>query len=451
MSSNVEEKVRTARRASVVLASVKTEKKNSALERMAEALDRGRDRILRANNEDLLAAKQMVEREEIKPSLLQRLEITDYKIDQMIDGILDVRDLPDPLGKVTRAIELDDGLDLYQVTSPIGLIGVIFESRPDVIPQIMSLCLKTGNATIFKGGSEAARSNRILFDVLVEAIESVPGIPKGAFQLMETRQEVDSILAMDGYIDLLIPRGSNQFVRYIQENTRIPVLGHTSGICHAYVDAEADIDVAKKVVLDSKIQYPAACNAIETLLVHSAIAEKFLPEVTELFVRAGVELRCDDWSREFLSQKGFGEKIKEATEEDWETEYNDLIISVKMVDSIDEAIEHINLYGSHHTDTIITKSPDSMRKFQALVDSSSVMINCSTRFADGYRYGKGAEIGISTLKVHARGPVGMEGLLIYKYVLIGRGQIVAEYSGKGAKPFTHRPIELRFPLADRDD
>lgn len=451
MCSSVKEKVRIAKKASIALASTKAEEKNSALEKMAEALNSERDLILQANKEDLVVAKQMVERGEIKPSLLQRLEITDYKIDQMIDGILDVRDLPDPVGKVTNAIELDNGLELYQVTSPIGLIGVIFESRPDVIPQIMSLCLKTGNATIFKGGSEAAHSNHMLFNILVRAIESVPGIPKGAFHLMETRQDVDSILAMDGYIDLFIPRGSNQFVKYIQENTRIPVLGHTSGICHAYVDDSADIEMASRVVLDSKVQYPAACNAIETLLVHSAIAEKFLPKMAELFVQTGVEIRCDDRSRKLLSRKGFGERIKEATEEDWGTEYNDLIISVKVVDSIDEAIEHINLYGSHHTDTIITESTDSMRKFQSLVDSSSVMINCSTRFADGYRYGKGAEIGISTLKIHARGPVGMEGLLIYKYILLGNGQIVADYSGKNAKSFTHRHIEMRFPLDDRDD
>jgi len=451
MGMDMEERVRMAKQASIVLASIGTESKNLALQRMADALHVSRKEILHANQEDMSQAQRMVEKGELKSSLVQRLALNDDKITGMIEGILDVKGLEDPVGRTLSAIELDKGLELYQVSCPIGLIGVIFESRPDVIPQIMSLCLKSGNATLFKGGSEAVNSNRTLFRMLVEAVESIPDMPKGAFQLMETREEVSSILSMDQYIDLLVPRGSNQFVSYIQENTKIPVLGHTSGICHAFVDEGSEMEMAVRVVLDSKTQYAAACNSIETLLVHSAIAEDFLPLIGRHFLDAGVEMRCDSRSMNLLASTGLSGSLMEATAEDWSTEYNDRIISVKIVDSVDEAIDHINRYGSHHTDTIITGRPESMRGFQSLVDSSSVMINCSTRFADGYRYGKGAEIGISTHKVHSRGPVGMEGLLIYKYVLVGSGQVVADYSGRGAKNFTHRRLGRELPSGEKNE
>jgi glutamate-5-semialdehyde dehydrogenase len=373
--------------------------------------------------------------------------VDDLKIDEMIAGIKDVIMFEDPVGKTLSALELDSGLELYQVSCPIGLIGVIFESRPDVVPQIMSLCLKSGNATIFKGGSEAVYSNRAIFDVLVNAIESTEGMPKGAFALMETREEVNEMLKLDEYINLIIPRGSNEFVKYIQDNTKIPVLGHSSGICHVYVDSEADLTRAYDVCYDAKVQYPAVCNAMETLLVHKDIAETFLPEIGKRYNEAGVELRCDERSFELLSNMGFLKAVLHATEDDWRTEYNDFILSIKIVDSLDEGINHINKYSSHHTDAIVTEDKRNAGKFIDLVDSSSVMWNASTRFSDGYRYGKGAEVGISTNKIHARGPVGMEGLLIYKYVLLGKGHKVADYVGKNARKYTHK--KLNVSLAEK--
>jgi glutamate-5-semialdehyde dehydrogenase len=308
----------------------------------------------------------------------------------------------------------------------------------------MSLCLKSGNATIFKGGSEAAHSNRAIFDELVNAIENTDGMPHGAFALMETREEVNEMLKLDDYINLIIPRGSNEFVKYIQDNTRIPVLGHSSGICHVYVDKEADMEKAIDVSYDSKVQYPAVCNAMETLLVHAGIAGEFLPEIGQKYNASGVELRCDERSFDILKGIGFLKAIIHAKEEDWKTEYNDLILSIKIVDSIEEAIEHINKYGSHHTDAIITENKITASRFIDLVDSSSVMWNASTRFADGFRYGKGAEVGIRTNKIHARGPVGMEGLLIYKYALVGNGHKVADYVGKNARKYTHKKLKASF-------
>jgi glutamate-5-semialdehyde dehydrogenase len=307
----------------------------------------------------------------------------------------------------------------------------------------MSLCLKSGNATIFKGGSEAKESNRTIFEILVRAIESTEGMPEGAFQLMETREEIMDLLSLDAFVDLLIPRGSNEFVKFIQDNTKIPVLGHTSGICHIYVDEYADLDTAWKVCFDAKVQYPAVCNAIETLLVNRKIADAFLPEMAGMYIGAEVELRCDADSYALLAKEEIS-PLSKATEEDWSLEYNDLILSIKLVDTIKEAIDHINTFGSHHTDGIITEDASRRKEFIGLVDSASVMVNASTRFADGYRYGKGAEVGISTNKIHSRGPVGMEGLLIYKYILMGKGQVVADYVGDKAKPYTHRKLDLKF-------
>ncbi|MFP4170888.1 MAG: glutamate-5-semialdehyde dehydrogenase [Methanomassiliicoccales archaeon] len=438
--SEIGERVMRAKMASVELADRPTEVKNRALRAMADALDRERESILETNAEDVRRGEKMVERGELSRSLLQRLRISDGKIDTMIDGIQDVIALEDPVGRTLSTVELDHGLILYQVSAPIGLIGVIFESRPDVIPQIMSLCLKSGNATVFKGGSEAGGSNRLLFDILSGAASSVEDMPREAFQLMETREEVDSILDLDQHIDLLIPRGSNRFVRQIQERTRIPVLGHTSGICHAYLDETADRERALRVCVDSKVQYPAACNSIETLLVHQGALE-ILDELARTYLGEGVELRCDPRSLEYLSSLDLEAG---AMEEDWSTEYSDLVLSVKVVDSMEEAIDHINHYGSHHTDVVVAEDQRRARRFTSLVDSASVMVNASTRFADGYRYGMGAEVGISTNKVHARGPVGMDGLMIYKYILQGEGQTVAEYSGKEGRSFTHRRLDLEF-------
>ncbi|WP_340820528.1 glutamate-5-semialdehyde dehydrogenase [Methanolobus sp. WCC4] len=440
MVTEIEEKVIEAKKASIILASVSTDTKNKALEAMAQALDNNRDKILEANQKDVETAEKLKRKGELSQALVDRLKVSDSKISGMIDGIRDVIDLEDPVGKTIDALELDKGLELYQVSCPIGLIGVIFEARPDVVPQVMSLCLKSGNSTVFKGGSEALNSNRMIFDLLNEAAESVNGMPKGAFQLMETREEVNDILSMDAYIDLLIPRGSNAFVKYMQDNTKIPVLGHADGICHVYVDDEADLSKAYEVCFDSKVQYPAVCNAMETLLINRSIANKFLPKMARMYDEAGVEMRCDEGSFKILEEIDFLKSILRATEDDWKTEYNDLTLSIKIVESMEEAIEHINHYGSHHTDGIITENELKKKKFTDLIDSSSVMLNASTRFADGFRYGKGAEVGISTNKIHARGPVGMEGLLIYKYILVGNGDKVADYAGPDAKKFTHRKL-----------
>ncbi|MDG6244830.1 MAG: glutamate-5-semialdehyde dehydrogenase [Methanolobus sp.] len=443
MVMEIEEKVIEAKKASIILASVNTESKNAALEAMAQALENNREKILEANRKDVETAEKLKRKGELSQALVDRLKVTDSKISGMIDGIRDVISLEDPVGETIDALELDQGLELYQVSCPIGLIGVIFEARPDVVPQVMSLCLKSGNATIFKGGSEALNSNRVIFDLLNQAAGSVKDIPSGAFQLMETREEVNDILSMDAYIDLLIPRGSNAFVKYIQNNTKIPVLGHSDGICHVYVDEEADLSKAYDVCFDSKVQYPAVCNAMETLLINVRIADRFLPKMASMYDEAGVEMRCDDSSFKILEQIDFIKSVGRATDDDWRTEYNDLILSIKIVDSIEEAIEHINNYGSHHTDCIITENNMKKKRFTYLVDSASVMLNASTRFADGFRYGKGAEVGISTNKIHARGPVGMEGLLIYKYILVGNGDKVADYAGSEARKYTHRKLNKK--------
>ncbi|NLU45653.1 MAG: glutamate-5-semialdehyde dehydrogenase [Euryarchaeota archaeon] len=433
--------IRDAKRAALELAVAETSVKDRALELMADALDAHRDAILAANAEDMIAAEDMMARGEITGSMVKRLKVDDDKISGMIDGVRDVRGLDDPVGETMSSLELDDGLMLYQVRCPIGLIGTIFESRPDVVPQILALSLKSGNAVAFKGGSEAHNSIRVLFDVLTEAAAAA-GIPREAFVLMESREDIASILSLDGFIDLLIPRGSNEFVSYIQNNTRIPVLGHASGICHVYVDAYADIDLALAVALDSKIQYTAVCNAAETLLVDAAIADAFLPRMAALFAENGVEMRVDERAAGIL--EGFA--VVPAAEEDWDAEYGDLVIAIKVVDSPEEAMDFINAHGSHHTDAIITADRDRQAAFAKRVDSADVFINASTRFADGYRFGKGAEVGISTNKIHTRGPVGMEGLMIYKYILVGTGQVVKDYVGRDARRFKHTPSDRDFGL-----
>ncbi|MFT0899134.1 glutamate-5-semialdehyde dehydrogenase [Candidatus Methanoprimaticola sp. MG2] len=438
MMTDIIAEVKAAKTASILLSSVPTSRKDAALDAMANALDAAREDILRANAIDLEKGRRLVDSGEISASMYKRLAIDDSKIDGMIAGIRDVMSLGDPVGEVMSALDLDDGLTLYQIRCPIGMLGVIFESRPDVVPQIMSLCLKSGNGVAFKGGREASESIRTLFAILRDAASSA-GIPAESFVLMESRDDINAILGLHDYIDLLIPRGSNDFVRYIQENTRIPVLGHAAGICHVYVDGDADLDMACSVVLDSKIQYPAVCNAAETLLVDSRVAGDFLPRMASLFEEKGVEMRGDPRTLEIIS-------VKEAREEDWDTEYGDLTISIRIVDSIEEAIGFINSHGSHHTDAIVTRDMSRASRFVAGVDSADVFVNASTRFADGFRYGKGAEVGISTNKIHARGPVGMEGLMIYKYVLIGNGQVVRDYAGPGAKGFKHVPSSEIYPF-----
>ena len=351
----------------------------------------------------------------------------------MVKGIEDLISFPEPVGRTLAATELDAGLELYKVSCPIGVIGVIFESRPDALVQISALCLKSGNAVLLKGGSEAVRTNKILAEIITAASVQA-GVPAGWLGLLETRQDVKEMLACDNYIDLIIPRGSNAFVRYIMENTTIPVLGHADGICHVYVDAEADPEMAVKVVVDAKCQYVAVCNALETLLVDKAIALRFLPELAVALAAKNVEIRGCAVTAGII-------EVKPAVEEDWATEYLDYILSIKVVSGLEEAITHINRYGSGHTDAIVTADPAKAARFLNYVDSGNVFWNCSTRLSDGYKYGLGAEVGISTNKIHARGPVGIEGLLIYKWKLIGSGNTAADYTGAGGKKFIHRKID----------
>jgi len=425
----ITETTAAAKSASIRLAAVKTDVKNGALAEIAKALKRRIADIISANQHDLAAAQK----NNLAAPLLKRLKFDESKIADIVAGIESLIKLDDPVGKTITATELDDGLELYKVSCPIGVIGVIFESRPDALVQISTLCLKSGNAVLLKGGSEAANTNRILADVISRAGKSA-GIPKGWLGLLETRADVAKMLAMDEYIDLIVPRGSNEFVRHIMNNTNIPVLGHADGICHVYIDGDADLDMAVKLAVDSKCQYVAVCNAAETMLVDEKIAQTFLPKAKAALEQKNVQLRGCSKTVSIID-------AKPATEQDWSTEYLDYVIAVKVVAGLDEAIEHINKYGSGHTDTIVTADKKRATKFMDLVDSANVFFNCSTRFSDGFRYGLGAEVGISTNKIHARGPVGLEGLVIYKWKLFGTGQIVADYSGSDAKKFTHKNLK----------
>ena len=431
---NTAEIAGAAKSASIRLAGVKTDVKNKALAEIAKALKKKSNEIVSANKEDLAAAEE----NNLAGPLLKRLKFDEGKIADVCAGIESLIKLDNPVGKTLSATELDKGLELYKVSCPIGVVGVIFESRPDALVQISTLCLKSGNAVLLKGGSEAVRTNRILADVIAEASVRA-GLPGGWIQLLETRQDVAEMLALDEFIDLIIPRGSNEFVRYIMDNTNIAVLGHAEGICHVYVDGEADVEMAVSIAVDAKCQYVAVCNAAETLLVDERIASAYLPKVKEALEEKGVELRGCEKTKEIIA-------VSPATEKDWETEYLDLILSVKVVNGVDEAIEHINKYGSGHTDAIVTSDKAKACKFLELVDSANVFWNASTRFSDGYRYGLGAEVGISTNKIHSRGPVGLDGLVIYKWKLVGCGQIVADYTGSGAKKFRHKKLGKDCPI-----
>jgi glutamate-5-semialdehyde dehydrogenase len=396
------------------------------LEAIASNLDRSRAAILQANHQDVVDA----EAGGLSKPLLSRLLLDERKIDHIIAGVRNVALLPDPVGRRTGAIELDENLVLSRVTVPIGLIGVIFESRPDALVQIGSLCLKSGNAAILKGGSEALRSNILLHSVMKDSLDHTHDDFADALQLVHTREDISELLKLDQWVDLVIPRGSSDLVRHIMDNTRIPVLGHAEGVCHIYVDRGADIDMALDIVYDSKCQYPAVCNALETLLVHEELARTFLPDLQRRL--EGVELKGDEKTGEVI-------RVTSARQEDWRKEYNDLVLSVKVVASADEAVAHINRFGSHHTDGIVTANPETAESFLRRVDSASVLWNCSTRFADGFRFGLGAEVGIATGKIHARGPVGLEGLTTHKYELRGGGHTVAPYA-EGLKSFTHRKL-----------
>ncbi|ACV11547.1 gamma-glutamyl phosphate reductase [Halorhabdus utahensis DSM 12940] len=437
--TDTESKVEAAEAAALELANVSDADRRAALEAIATAIDDHREEVIAVNDEDVEAGEELLEAGEYTQALVDRLKLDDAKMDSIVEMVESVAAMDDPLGETLEARHLDDDLDLYKVAVPIGVIGTVFESRPDALVQIAALALKSGNAVILKGGSEASESNRELFEIIREAAQDVEAIPEGWVQLIEAREAVDTVLEMDEYIDLLMPRGSSAFVSYVQENTQIPVLGHTEGVCHVYVDSEADLDEAVEVAYDAKVQYTAVCNAVETLLVHDDVAEEFLPTMADRYAEADVELRGDDRTREILADSGLD--VLEATEEDWRTEYGDLILSIKVVDSLVDAIDHVNTNGSKHTESILTEDDAKARKFMTGVDAASVFHNASTRFADGYRYGLGAEVGISTGKIHARGPVGLEGLTTYKYYLEGDGHLVASYAGEDAIPFSHEDFD----------
>ncbi|MEX0271603.1 glutamate-5-semialdehyde dehydrogenase [Leptolyngbyaceae cyanobacterium UHCC 1019] len=404
------------------------EARNQALEAIAQSLEAAIPEILAANAVDCEGAQA----EGIAAALYARLKLNDTKLKEAIAGVRDLAKLPDPLTIVQLHRELDTGLILQRITCPLGVLGVIFEARPDAVVQISSLAVKSGNGVILKGGKEAIRSCEALVKAIHQGLQHAE-IDPAIVQLLTTREETLQLLKLEQSVDLIIPRGSNSFVQFVQDNTRIPVLGHADGICHLYVDQAADIQKAVAISIDSKTQYPAACNAIETLLVHQAIAPDFLLEAITSFQNKQVELRGDSRTLEILN-------IKPATQADWSTEYSDLILAIKIVDSLEAAISHINTYGSRHTEAIVTENAQAAATFMAEVDAAGVYHNCSTRFADGFRYGFGAEVGISTQKMPPRGPVGLEGLVTYKYQLVGNGHIVATYTGDRAKPFTHKEL-----------
>lgn len=422
---NIKEEARRMKLAAPALAASTNEARNAALEQIALALEAHREEIFAANAQDLAAADE----NGVTGATRKRLKFDDGKLRDCISGLRQLETLADPLNKITLARELDENLTLYRATVPIGVIGVIFEARPDALVQIASLCVKSGNCAILKGGKETANTNRVLFTLIKDAVIRA-GLPESCLLQAEAHSEIDELLACDQDVDLLIPRGSNKFVRYIMENTKIPVMGHSSGICHVYADKACDQEAALPVIVDAKIQYAAACNAMETLLVDRAIAAEFLPKAARALEEAGVRLRGTAEVNSIVP-------VELMDEDEFATEYGDLICSVKLVDGVEEAITHINTYGSHHTDAILTEDPATAALFLQMVDSAGVYHNCSTRFADGYRYGFGAEVGISTGKIHARGPVGLEGLVTYKYKLFGTGQIVADYAS-GKKQFHHR-------------
>lgn len=424
----ITEKASALKKDSPKLASTTIEVRNKALSNIAEAIKANAAAIFDANKQDMDAAEQSG----VAPAVMKRLKFGEDKLRSSVEGIESLISLPDPLNIVSLKRSLDEGLTLIRSTCPIGVIGVIFEARPDALIQISTLCLKSGNCCILKGGSETRRTNKVLFDIIYKAAcES--GLPEGCMAQAEDRSEISELLTCDKYVDLLIPRGSNAFVRYIMDNTRITVMGHADGICHIYVDSEADFDMALSIIVDAKTQYSAVCNAVETVLINSKIADRFLPLLSERLKDAGVRMNGDKKTAALIG-------CNEIDENGFKKEYLDKEISLKIVDSEDEAIAHINSFGSHHTDCIITSNEANKEYFFTMVDSANVYCNCSTRFADGFRYGFCAEVGISTGKMPPRGPVGLEGLVTYKYKMTGEGHLVAPYCD-GSKSFHFKDIK----------
>jgi glutamate-5-semialdehyde dehydrogenase len=423
-----------ARDAARVLATLDAEQRNAILRVAADALEARSGEILAANAQDCAAAQREVEAGRMAQAMFDRLKTSEKGVADMARKARDVAALPDPIRQTLAITELDDGLTLHKVSCPLGVVGVIFESRPDVVPQVGALCLKSGNAVLLKGGREAAQTNAVLANIWHTALAQC-GVSRDAAQLLQTREDVAEMLQLQGLIDLVIPRGSKEFVEHIMRTSAIPVMGHGAGVCHVYVDTAADLDKAWAITLDAKTNYPAACNAAETLLIHQDIAEKFWPEMAARLCAAGVEIRGCERVRQLSPD------IKPATESDWATEYGDLIIAARVVKDFDEAVAHISRYGSQHTETIVTENAETAERFMELIDAAGVYHNASTRFADGFRYGFGAEVGISNAKLHARGPVGLEGLTTYKYKLYGNGQTVASYTA-GEKTFKHRRLKV---------
>lgn len=417
------------------MAALPFETRNAILENVKAALYENADAIFAANKQDMDAADESG----ISDAIKKRLKFDEGKLRDVAKGIDDLIAMDDPIGNITLRRELDEGLLLERVTCPIGVIGIIFEARPDALVQISSLCIKSGNCAVLKGGKETVNTNRILFRLIYDAALRA-GAPEGCMLQAEAHSEIDELLNCHESVDLLIPRGSNAFVQYIMNHTKIPVMGHADGVCHTYIDRDADMQKAVPIVVDAKTQYTAACNATETLLIDRAITKTALPILTNALQESGVALHGTSEVAELLKQSGkITPHLEIMQDNDFNTEYLDLAISVKLVDGVDEAISHINRFGSHHTDCIVTENKETAEKFMQLVDSAGVYQNASTRFADGFRYGFGAEVGISTGKIHARGPVGLEGLTTYKYKLRGNGQIVGDYAS-GRKSFHFRDM-----------
>lgn len=418
---NVQEYVkdygRRAKSASRVLAVTDTVKKNRALELAAEKIKENRDYLIKENEKDIEYAIN----NGISSAMVDRLRLTDKRIDDMATGLIQLANLPDPIGEVIHGTVRPNGLEILKKRVPLGVIGIIFESRPNVTADAAGLCVKSGNACILRGGSEAVNSNIAIAKLFREALKDA-GLPEDCVNLIDNtdRAIVNALMKLNKYVDVLIPRGGKGLINNVVMNSTVPVIQTGEGICHLYVDCNADLDMALNVTMNAKIQRPSVCNAIETLLVSKTVADKFLPVVVKELMEKNVEVRVCSISKEIL---GNMEGVKDADDSDWDTEYNDLVLSIKTVAGIEEAIEHINTHGTMHSESIITKSYDKARKFQNEVDASSVYVNCSTRFTDGFEFGLGAEIGISNQKLHARGPMGLYELTTVKYLINGNGQV----------------------------
>ncbi len=465
-SADVRAVARGAKAASRVVGALSGMERNAALERMAAALEGARGALLAANAEDVRAAEAMGGAEALPAPTMARLRLSEAKLGEMVEQMRSVAGLPDPLGRVLERTELDDrdpggtadtrvlksgagapgsvgtsesgvvkggqhGLHLEKVSVPLGVLAVIFEARPDAVTQIAALAVKSGNAVILKAGREVERTAMALVEVLRAALAEV-GVPEDAVSLLTGREQVLELLGAHDLVDLVIPRGSRQLVEFVQANTRIPVLGHAEGVCHIYVDRAADPALALRVIADAKLDYPAACNAVETVLVHREVAWSFLPRLVKDLQARGVQLHGD------AAVRTVAEDAAVFPVSDWHVEYGEAQLSVGVVESMEAAMEHIHTHGSAHTESIVTEDEEAAERFLREVDAAGVFHNVSTRFADGFRYGFGAEVGVSTSKLHARGPVGLEGLTTYKYLLRGRGHAAGEYRGAGARAFTHR-------------